>query len=157
MGISIPSVVGQMIVFLIFVLFTMKYVWPPIMKAMQEREAKIADGLAAADKAKAALADASSKSEEELKAARGQAQDIIANASRQAAQLLEKAKADAQAEQDRIVANGHAEVGRQTAHARDALRQQVAALAVLGAQQILKREIDAKAHAEVLDSLASRV
>ncbi len=157
MGISIPSVLGQMIVFMLFVLFTMKFVWPPIIKAMQEREAKIADGLAAADKAKAALADASSKSEEELKAARAQAQDIVTNANRQAAQLVEKAKADAQAEQDRIIANGQAEVERQAAQARDALRQQVAALAVLGAQQILKREIDAKAHADVLEQLAARV
>lgn len=157
MGISIPSVLGQMIVFLLFVMFTMKYVWPPIMKAMQEREAKIADGLAAADKAKLALADASSKSEEELKAARTQAQDILAAASKQANQVLEKAKTDAQAEQERIIANGQSEVERQVAHARDALRKQVADLAVLGAQQILKREIDAKAHAEVLDQLAAKV
>ena len=91
-----------MIVFLLFVMFTMKYVWPPIMKAMEEREAKIRDGLAAAEKGKAALAEASSKSDEELKAARTQAQDIIAAANKQATQLVEKAKGDATAEQQRI-------------------------------------------------------
>lgn len=154
---SIPSIVGQMIVFFIFVLFTMKYVWPPIMKAMEEREAKIRDGLAAAEKGKAALAEASSKSDEELKAARTQAQDIIAAANKQATQLVEKAKGDATAEQQRIIASGHAEVEQMAAQARDALRKQVADLAVSGAEQILKREVDAKAHAEILDRLAARI
>ena len=157
MGISIPSVLGQMIVFLLFVMFTMKYVWPPIMKAMEEREAKIRDGLAAAEKGKAALAEASSKSDEELKAARTQAQDIIAAANKQATQLVEKAKGDATAEQQRIIARGHAEVEQMAAQARDALRKQVADLAVSGAEQILKREVDAKAHAEILDRLAARI
>lgn len=157
MGISIPSVLGQMIVFLLFVMFTMKYVWPPIMKAMEEREAKIRDGLAAAEKGKAALAEASSKSDEELKAARTQAQDIIAAANKQATQLVEKAKGDAIAEQQRIIASGHAEVEQMAAQARDALRKQVADLAVSGAEQILKREVDAKAHAEILDRLAARI
>ena len=157
MGISIPSVLGQMIVFLLFVMFTMKYVWPPIMKAMEEREAKIRDGLAAAEKGKAALAEASSKSDEELKAARTQAQDIIAAANKQATQLVEKAKGDATAEQQRIIASGHAEVEQMAAQARDALRKQVADLAVSGAEQILKREVDAKAHAERLDRLAARI
>lgn len=157
MGISIPSVLGQMIVFLLFVMFTMKYVWPPIMKAMEEREAKIRDGLAAAEKGKAALAEASSKSDEELKAARTQAQDIIAAANKQATQLVEKAKGDAAVEQQRIIASGHAEVEQMAAQARDALRKQVADLAVSGAEQILKREVDAKAHAEILDRLAARI
>ena len=157
MGISIPSVLGQMIVFLLFVMFTMKYVWPPIMKALEEREAKIRDGLAAAEKGKAALAEASSKSDEELKAARTQAQDIIAAANKQATQLVEKAKGDATAEQQRIIASGHAEVEQMAAQARDALRKQVADLAVSGAEQILKREVDAKAHAEILDRLAARI
>ena len=157
MGISIPSVLGQMIVFLLFVMFTMKYVWPPIMKAMEEREAKIRDGLAAAEKGKAALAEASSKSDEELKAARTQAQDIIAAANKQATQLVEKAKGDATAEQQRIIASGHAEVEQMAAQARDALRKQVADLAVSGAEQILKREVDAKAHAEIHDRLAARI
>lgn len=149
--------IGQALAFAILIWFSYRFVWPPLMGAIEERQKKIAEGLAAAEKAKLALADASSKSEDELKAARTQAQEILAAASRQANQVLEKAKADAQAEQDRIVANGEAEVERQLAHARDALRKRVADLAVLGAQQILKREIDAKTHAEVLESLAERV
>lgn len=149
--------IGQALAFAILIWFSYRFVWPPLMGAIEERQKKIAEGLAAAEKAKVALADASSKSEDELKAARAQAQEILAAASRQANQVLEKAKADAQAEQERIVANGEAEVESQLAHARDALRKRVADLAVLGAQQILKREIDAKAHAEVLDSLAERV
>lgn len=154
---SIPSIVGQMIVFAIFVWFTMKFVWPPITKAMEERRQKIADGLAAAEKGAAALQDASAKSEEELKAARAQAQEIVAAANKQATQLVEQAKAHAQEEGERIVAKAHEEVSREVAHAREELRKQVGELAVVGAAKILKREIDAQAHADVLNELAARV
>jgi len=154
---SIPSIVGQMIVFTIFVWFTMKFVWPPITKAMEERRAKIADGLAAADKGAAALKAASAKSEEELKAARVQAQDIVATANKQASQLVEQAKAAATAEAERIKAAAHGEVEREIAKAKTELKKQVGDLAVLGAAKILKREIDAKAHADVINDLAARV
>lgn len=154
---SIPSIVGQMIVFAIFVWFTMKFVWPPITAAMEERRAKIADGLASAEKATQALKAASSKADDELKAARIQAQDILATANKQAAQAIEQAKTAATAEAERIKANANAEVERQVTQAREALRKQVGELAVLGAAKILKREIDAKAHAEVLGDLAARV
>ncbi|MDP3857151.1 MAG: F0F1 ATP synthase subunit B [Stagnimonas sp.] len=154
---SIPSIVGQMIVFAIFVLFTMKYVWPPIIKAMEERRAKIADGLAAAEKGAQALKAASSKADDELKVARTQAQEILATANKQATQMIEQAKTAATTEAERIKANGAAEVQRELAQAKDALRKQVGELAVLGAAKILKREIDAKAHAEVLGDLAARV
>jgi len=154
---SIPSIVGQMIVFGIFVWFTMKFVWPPITKAMEERRQKIADGLAAADKGARALQDASAKSEEELKAARTQAQEILAAANKQAAQMVEQAKTHAQEEGERIVAKAHEEVEREIAHAREELRKQVGELAVIGAAKILKREIDTKAHADVLNELAARV
>ncbi len=154
---SIPSIVGQMLVFILFVAFTMKFVWPPIVKALEERRQKIADGLAAADKGARALQDASDKSDEELKAARAQAQDILANASKQATQIVEQAKATAQTEGARIVAKAHEDVEREVAHAREALRKRVGELAVVGAAKILKREIDAKAHADVLDELATRV
>lgn len=154
---SIPSIVGQMIVFAIFVLFTMKYVWPPIIKAMEERRAKIADGLAAAEKGAQALKAASSKADDELKLARTQAQEILATANKQATQMIEQAKTAATTEAERIKANGAAEVQRELAQAKDALRKQVGELAVLGAAKILKREIDAKAHAEVLGDLAARV
>lgn len=154
---SIPSIVGQMLVFILFVAFTMKFVWPPIVRALEERRQKIADGLAAAEKGARALQDASAKSDEELKAARQQAQDILANASRQAAQIVEQAKTTAQEEGARIVAKAHEDVEREVAHAREALRKRVGELAVIGAAKILKREIDAKAHADVLDELATRV
>ncbi len=154
---SIPSIVGQMIVFATFVWFTMKFVWPPITKAMEERRQKIADGLAAAEKGARALQDASAKSEEELKVARAQAQDILANANKQAAQIVEQAKVTAQAEGARIVAKAHEDVEREVAHAREDLRKRVGELAVIGAAKILKREIDTKAHADVLNDLAARV
>jgi F-type H+-transporting ATPase subunit b len=154
---SIPSIVGQMIVFAIFVWFTMKFVWPPITKALAERQAKIADGLAAADRGQKALEEASKHSEVELKQARVQAQDIVGAAGKQATQMIEQAKLDAEAEKARIVAAGHAEVERQLSQARDALRRQVGELAVAGAARILKREIDAKAHADLIGDLAARV
>lgn len=148
---------GQALAFAILIWFSYRFVWPPLMAAIEERQKKIAEGLAAADKAQQTLAEASSRSDDELRAARVQAQEILAAANKQASQLLEKARADAQAEQARIIANGQAEVERQLAQARDALRHQVAELAVAGAQQLLQREIDAKAHAEVLDRLAAKV
>jgi F-type H+-transporting ATPase subunit b len=154
---SIPSIVGQMLVFILFVAFTMKFVWPPIVKALEERRQKIADGLAAAEQGARALQDASARSDEELKAARAQAQDILANASKQASQIVEQAKTTAQEEGARIVAKAHEDVEREVAHAREALRRRVGELAVIGAAKILKREIDAKAHADVLDELATRV
>ena len=154
---SIPSIVGQMIVFGAFIWFTMKFVWPPITKAMEERRQKIADGLAAAEKGARALQDASAKSEEELKVARTQAQDILANANKQAAQIVEQAKVTAQEEGARIVAKAHEDVEREVAHAREELRKRVGELAVVGAAKILKREIDTKAHADVLNALAARV
>jgi len=154
---SIPSIVGQMIVFFIFVIFTMKYVWPPITKALDERRQKIADGLAAAERSAVALREATAKSDEELKLARHQAQDILAAANKQATQMIEQAKIQAGVEAERIVASGHAEVERQVAQAKDELRKQVADLAVLGAARILKREVSAQAHAEVLTDLAARV
>lgn len=154
---SIPSIIGQMLVFILFVAFTMKFVWPPIVKALEERRQKIADGLAAAEKGARALQDASNKSDEELKAARAQAQDILANANKQAVQLVEQAKVTAQEEGNRIVAKAHEDVEREVAQAREALRKRVGELAVVGAAKILKREIDAKAHADVLDELATRV
>lgn len=154
---SIPSIVGQMIVFFIFIWFTMKFVWPPITKALEERRQKIADGLASAEKGAQALQEASVKSDEALKSARVQAQEIVVAASKQAGQLVEQAKGQAEAEKARIVEAGHAEVRRELAQARETLRRQVADLAVLGAARILKREIDADAHADVIADLAARI
>lgn len=151
------TLIFQSVAFLLFVAFTWKYVWPPILKAMQDRQGRIADGLAAAEKGTRALEAASAKSEEALKEARAQAQDILAGANKQATQLVEQAKTRAQEEGERIIAKAHDEVAREVARAREDLRKQVGELAVIGAARILKREIDTKAHADVLDELAARV
>jgi F-type H+-transporting ATPase subunit b len=151
------TLIFQSIAFLLFVAFTWKYVWPPILKAMNDRQARIADGLAAAEKGARALQDASTKSEEALKAARMQAQDILAGANRQAAQIVEQAKGTAQVEAERIVARAQDDVAREVAHAREELRKQVGDLAVAGAAKILKREIDVRVHADLLNDLAAKL
>lgn len=147
------TLIAQIIVFFILAWFTMKFVWPPIMKSLDERAAKIADGLAAADKAKSDLALTEKKVVEELKKARESAGDVRAAADKQAAKYLE----DARAEAGRIVelARTAAETEAATAmqRAREQLRDQVATLAVSGAERILRREIDAKAHSDLLANL----
>ena len=147
----------QSIAFALFVWFTMKFVFPPITKAMGDRQARIADGLAAAEKGAQALQDASAKSDDALKQARNQAQDILSAANKQAAQMVEKAKLTAKTEADRIAASAREEVQREVTQAREQLRKQVGELAVIGASKILKREIDPAAHVEVLKDLAARV
>jgi F-type H+-transporting ATPase subunit b len=154
---SIPSIVGQMIVFFVFVWFTMKYVWPPITKALEERRARIAEGLAAAERGAASLKEASAKSDEALKEARAQAQDILSAANKQATQMIEQAKATASTEAERIIEHAKGEVERQITQAKEALRKEVADLAVLGAARILKREVNAQAHADILQDLAGRI
>lgn len=151
------TLIVQLIVFFIGAWVTMKFIWPPLVKSLDERRQKIADGLSAAEKSALALKDASAKSEAELKAARAQAQDVLAAASRQAAQIVEQAKLTAETEKARIVEAGHAEVQRELNHVKEALRKDVADLAVMGAARILKRELDAKAHADVLSDLAARI
>jgi len=148
---------GQMLAFGILIWFTLKFVWPPLLAAIEERQKKIADGLAAADRAAASLKDATAKSDEELKAARQQSAEIVAAANKQAAALVEQAKVAAAAEAERIRTAAKGEVDREIAAAREALRKQVGELAVLGAARILKREVDAKAHADVIGELAARI
>lgn len=148
---------AQAMVFAIFIWFTAKFVWPPLMRAVDARQKTIADGLAAAEAGTRSLQDAASKSDEALRAARAQAQEILAGASKQAVQLVETAKGQARTEAERIAAGAREEVEREVTRARETLRKQVGELAVMGAAQILKREIDAKAHADVLRDLAARV
>lgn len=148
---------GQMLAFGILIWFTLKFVWPPLLAAIEERQKKIADGLAAADRAAASLKDATAKSDVELKAARQQSAEIVAAANKQAAQLVEQAKTAAATEAERIRTAAKGEVDREIASAREALRKQVGELAVLGAARILKREVDAKAHADVIGDLAARI
>lgn len=151
------TLIFQAVALLLFVLFVMKLVWPPVIGAMKSRQAKIADGLAAAERGNRSLQDAAAKSDEALKAARTQAQEILGSASKQAAQLVEQAKLQAKAEGERIVGSAHAETERELARARETLRQQVGELAVAGAAQILGREIDGKTHADVLKALAAKI
>lgn len=148
---------AQAAVFAIFIWFTARFVWPPLMRAVEDRQKKIAEGLAAAERGERALHDAAAKSDETLKAARSQAQEILAAANKQGAQAVEQARAQAKAEAERIVAAAKAEVERQIQHAREDLRRRVGDLAVLGASRILKREVDAKAHADVLKDLAAKI
>lgn len=143
----------QLVVFVILGLFTMKFVWPPIVKALDERAKKIADGLAAADKAKSDLALAEKRSVEELRKARESAGDVRASAERNASQLVE----DARAEAANIIAQARqaaeAEAGAAAQRAKEELRGQVAGLAIAGAEKILRREINPAAHAELLANL----
>ncbi|MEW5890590.1 MAG: F0F1 ATP synthase subunit B [Pseudomonadota bacterium] len=144
---------AQLAVFFVLAWFTMKFVWPPIMKALDERAKKIADGLAAADKAKTDLANAEKKVVEEMRKARESAAELRANAERQAAQLLDEARQEAAkiVAQAREAAEQEAAVAAQ--RAKEALREQVALLAVAGAERILRREINARVHAELLANL----
>lgn len=148
---------GQMLAFGILIWFTMKFVWPPLLAAIDERRKTIADGLSAAERATQSLKDASTKSDEELKAARQQSAEIIAQANKQAGQLVEQAKATAATEAERIRTAAKGEVDREIAIAREVLKDKVGELAVLGASRILKREVDAKAHADVIGELAARI
>ena len=147
----------QMIVFLILVGFTMKYVWPPITKALDERIAKVEAGLSAADKARADLASANQRVEQQLSAARNDAAKRLADAERLAQQMVEEAKGRASDEGAKIIAAARAEAEQESVKARAVLRDQVASLAVKGAEQILRREVDAGIHAELLSRLKTEL
>lgn len=147
------TLIAQFVVFFILAWVTMKFVWPPIVKALDERAKKIADGLAAADKAKADLSLAEKKVVEELRKARESAGDVRASAEKQAAKALDDARAEAARiiAQAREAAEGEAAAAAQ--RAKEALREQVAQLAVAGAERILRREINAQVHADLLANL----
>ncbi|MBT0962128.1 F0F1 ATP synthase subunit B [Denitromonas iodatirespirans] len=147
------TLIAQLVVFFILVAFTMKFVWPPIVKALDERAQKVADGLAAADKAKADLAHAEKKVVEEMRKARESAGDVRTSAEKQAAALIDEARAEA----GRIIAAAReaaeGEAATAAQRAKEALRDQIAILALSGAEKILRKEVDAKAHAELLANL----
>ena len=147
----------QLIVFFVLAWVTMSYVWPPIMKALDERAKKIADGLAAAERGKAELAEANKRVEVELAKSRNDNQARMAEAEKQAAQLIEDAKKAAEAEKARILVQAKAEAAQEAQRAKDALRNAVADLAVKGAEQILKRKVNAQAHAELLTQLKAQL
>lgn len=147
------TLVAQLAVFFILAWFTMKFVWPPIVKALDERAKKIADGLAAAERGKLDLELATKRSAEALREGKEKAVDVIAQADKRALQLIDEAKQAAKVEADRIIAGAKAEIEQEAARAKEALRDQVAQLAVAGAEKILRREVDAKAHADILTAI----
>ena len=147
----------QLGVFLVLALFTMKFVWPPIAKALDERAQKIADGLAAADKAKTELTAVNKRVEQELAQTRNETASRLADAERRAQAIIEEAKVRATEEGNKIVAAARAEAEQQAVAAREALREQVAALAVKGAEQILRKEVNAGVHADLLNRLKTEL
>ncbi|MCF0252882.1 MAG: F0F1 ATP synthase subunit B [Duodenibacillus sp.] len=147
----------QMAVFFIGCWITMKYIWPPLIKAIEERQAKIAEGLAAADRSSEALAEAEAAGQKIEAEARAQAAANVAKSEKQGEKIIADAKAQAQLEADRIIESAKAEVEQQMQQAKDQLRAEVAALAVAGAEQILRREVDAKAHAQLLEQLKAKL
>ena len=151
------TLIIQMIVFMILVGFTMKYIWPPITAALDARAKKIAEGLSAADKAKSELAFANKRVEEQLSAARDDAAKRLADAERLAQSMVEEAKGRATVEGAKIIAAAKAEAEQEAAKARESLREQVAALAVKGAEQILRRDIIAGVLAELLSRLKAEL
>lgn len=151
------TLIAQLIVFLILVAFTMKFVWPPITKALDERAHRISEGLSAADKAKADLQTANRRVEEQLSAARNETTQRIADAERMAQSLIEDAKTRASEEGAKIVAAARAEAEQESIKAREALREQVAALAVKGAEQILRREVNPAVHVDLLNRLQAEL
>lgn len=143
----------QLIVFVGLVIFTMKFVWPPIAKALDERADKIAEGLAAAERGKSDFEQAEKKVAELLADGRNRAAEMVASAEKRASQIVEEAKSQASSEAARITAQAKADAEQETNRAREALREQVAALAVKGAEQILRSEVNAEKHAQMLGSL----
>jgi len=151
------TLIGQMITFVVFVWFCMKYIWPPLMAALDERNARIADGLAAAQRGQQDLEEARAKVGESLTEAKQQAQEIINQAQKRANEIVDEAKDVAREEADKIKAAATADIDQQINSAREHLRREVSSIALAGAEQILKREVDAKAHAAVLDELVAQI
>ena len=151
------TLIAQMIVFLILVWFTMRFVVPPIMSALDERAKKITEGLSAADKAKAELNNANKRVEEQLSSARKDATQRLADAERLAQSMVEEAKTRAVEEGAKLIASAKAEAEQESVKARESLRDQVAALAVKGAEQILRKEVNAGVHADLLAQLKTEL
>ena len=147
------TLISQAVAFALFIWFTVAFVWPPLMKAIADRQKQIADGLAAGERGKQELELAGKRSAEELQAARDRVAEILSHADQRGAEIVEEAKAAAKTEGDRLVAGAKAEIEQEVFRAKESLRQQVADLAVAGAAKILRREINAEAHADLLNQL----
>ena len=148
---------GPMISFALFVWFTMRYVWPPIQQALADRQKQIADGLAAGERGKEELEKAQAEAEAVLRDAREQASQIINQANQRQAEMIEEARAEARQEGDRILASAREEVEQEIQRAREDLRKEVSNIAIQASSQILKREVDAQAHKDLIDDLATQI
>ncbi|WP_340616762.1 F0F1 ATP synthase subunit B [Xenorhabdus entomophaga] len=151
------TILGQAIAFVLFVLFCMKYVWPPIMAAIEKRQKEIADGLASAERAKKNLDLAQANASDQLKKAKADAQVIIEQANKQKAQIIDDAKAEAELERNKIVAQAHAEIEAERKRTREELRKQVAMLAIAGAEKIIERSVDEAANSDIVDKLVAEL
>ena len=149
------TLIGQGIAFAVFVWFCMKYVWPPLLGAIEERQKKIADGLEASKKGEKDLELAQQKAEQQIADAKQQASEIVEQAKRRANQLVDEETQRGHEEREKIIAQGHAEVDAERNRVKEDLRKQVAALAVSGAEKILEREIDAEAHNDIVEKLVA--
>lgn len=151
------TLIGQTITFIVFVWFCMKFVWPPIMNALEERKKKIADGLAAAERGEHEMELARKRATEELHEAKQQAQEIINLAHKRAGEIVDEAKEQARAESERILAAANAEIEQEANRAREQLRKEVATLAVAGASKLIRKEIDEKANEALLKDLVAQL
>ena len=151
------TLIGQSITFALFVWFCMKFIWPPVMGALEARRKEIADGLAAAERGQHEQELAEKRAAEHIKDAKGQASDIIAQAQKRANEIVDEAKGDARTEAERIKAGADAEIEQEINRAREHLRQEVVTLAISGAEKILKKEVNKDAHASSLNELATQL
>ncbi|GLR76326.1 MULTISPECIES: F0F1 ATP synthase subunit B [Aliivibrio] len=151
------TLLGQAIAFALFVWFCMKYVWPPIMEAIEERQKKIADGLSAAERAAKDLDLAQANASDQLKEAKRAATEIIEQANKRKGQILDEAREEALTERQKILTQGEAELESERKRARDELRKQVATLAVIGAEKILERSIDIESQRDILDNITAKL
>ena len=147
------SLFAQAVAFALFIWFTVKFVWPPLLRAIEARQKQIADGLAAADQGKKSLEISAKQAEQAIQEARGRAAEIVTQAEKRGAQVVDEAKVMAKAEGERAKTAAKADIQQEVSRAREQLREQVAALAVAGAEKILRREVDAKAHADLLEGI----
>jgi len=151
------TLIGQSIAFVVFVLFCMKFVWPPLINAIEQRQKIIADGLAASERAEKDLENARATADEELKAAKVQAAELIDQAKKRAAVLVEEETQRGHAEREKIIASGYAEVEAERNRVREELRKQVAVLAIAGAEKIIEREIDAQKQSDIVEKLVAEL
>jgi F-type H+-transporting ATPase subunit b len=151
------TLVAQAITFSAFIWFTVKFIWPHMLRAIETRQKTVADGLAAAEKGRAALETSTRQADEEIRRARDRAAEIIGQAEKRVAQMIDEAKTSAKEEGNREKAAAKAEIAQEVTRAREQLRDRVASLAVAGAEKILRREVDAKAHGELLDSIKKQL